>query len=119
MPLKSYRQLDVWKVSMDLVDAVYEITEKLPKNQQYTISSQIERAALSVPLNIAEGYGRIHKGEYLHHLSYSQGSTREVETLLIVLSRRKFIENDQLKVAWELTQRVGMMLTKLINSLKE
>jgi four helix bundle protein len=118
MALKSYRELDVWKISMDLVDAVYDITEKLPKAQQYTLSSQIERASLSIPLNIAEGYGRLHVGEYLHHLSYSQGSAREVETLLIVLSRRKFIDKEELKLAWKLTQRVGMMLTKLIRSLK-
>ncbi|MDP4219159.1 MAG: four helix bundle protein [Bacteroidota bacterium] len=119
MPLKTYRDLDVWKVSMDLVDAIYDLTEKLPSHQRYTISSQIERAALSIPLNIAEGYGRIHTGEYLHHLSYSQGSNREVETLLIIVARPKYVEKEELKTAWELTQRVGMMLTKLIKSLKK
>jgi len=119
MPLQSYRDLDVWKVSMDLVDAVFDLSEKLPSNQRYTICSQIERAVISIPSNIAEGYGRTHKGDYLHHLSYSQGSTCEVETLLIIIGRRKYVPKETMEPIWELTQRVGQMLTKLINSLKK
>ena len=118
MALKTYRDLEVWKVSMDLVDSVYSLTEKLPSHQRFSICSQIERAALSIPLNIAEGYGRLHKGDYLHHLSFSQGSQREVETLLIVIGRRQYVTKEEIKPIWELTQRVGQMLTKLIQSLK-
>jgi len=71
MALKSYRELEAWKVSMDLLDAVYDLTSELPPTEKYNIRSQLERAAVSIPCNIAEGYGRVHRGDYIHHLSMS------------------------------------------------
>ena len=118
MSLQTYRDLETWKVSMDLVDAVYEITSELPSREKYNIISQLERAAVSIPCNIAEGYGRIHRGDYVHHLSMSQGSLRETETLLIICVRRNFVSRERMKPVWDIAEQVGKLLTKLIQSLR-
>ncbi len=69
MPLRSYRELDVWQKAMDLVVQMYHLSRQLPVEERYGLVSQIQRAVVSIPTNIAEGYGRTHRGDYLHHLS--------------------------------------------------
>jgi len=118
MALKTYRQLDVWKVSMDLVEEVYIATASWPAKEQYGLTSQIRRAAVSVPANIAEGYARTHRGDYLRHLSIARGSVAEVETHLLVAERVKFADAESLKSCWELCQRVASMLSAQVRSLK-
>ncbi len=66
--LKSYRELQVWQKAIDLVKSVYELTEKLPSDQKYGLCGQIQRAAISIPANIAEGYGLNHRKEYIQHI---------------------------------------------------
>ncbi|HET9136913.1 MAG TPA: four helix bundle protein [Candidatus Kapabacteria bacterium] len=119
MGLKTYRDLEVWKIAMDLTDAVYDVTSELPNKEKFNIISQMERAAVSIPCNIAEGYGRIHRGDYVHHLSMAQGSLREVETLLVLCVRRKYISRDRVKPVWKLAESTGKLLTKLIQSLRD
>jgi len=68
MTVSSYRDLRVWQKAMDLVVASYEIAKQFPQNELYGLVSQIQRAAVSIPANIAEGQGREHLGDYLHHL---------------------------------------------------
>ena len=82
--IKSYRDLEVWKKAMDLVVESYRITTMLPKSETYGLASQIQRAAASVPANIAEGHGREHLGDYLHRLSIANGSLLELETHILV-----------------------------------
>jgi four helix bundle protein len=72
--VNSYRGLKVWQKAMDLVVASYELTNKFPQHEIYSLVNQIHRAAVSLPANIAEGHGREHLGDYLHHLSVSNGS---------------------------------------------
>lgn len=117
--MKSYRELDVWQRSMDLVQEAYAVTRLLPADERYGLMSQIQRAAVSVPANIAEGYGRSHLGDYLHHLSIARGSLMELETLLTVAGRLKYLTRSQATQAWRLSQSVGKMLTRLIMSLKD
>ncbi len=81
------------------------------------MTSQLRRAVISIPLDIAEGYGRCHRGDYLRFLSFSQGSLKEVETLLIIIGRLKYADRSALQPAWELCQRIGRMLTRLMQSL--
>jgi four helix bundle protein len=83
--ISSYRDLHVWQRGMDLVVESYRLTEKLPKAELYGLVSQIRRAAVSIPANIAEGHGRYHTREFLRHLSISKGSLRELETELLVV----------------------------------
>jgi four helix bundle protein len=87
MPLKSYRELEVWKKSIQIVVEVYRLTASYPRDELFGLVSQLRRAAVSVPANIAEGYGRATRGEYLNQLSVARGSLNELETLYIVSTR--------------------------------
>jgi len=80
MKVKNYRELIVWQKAMDLVEEVYKSSRDFPREEVYALTSQIRRAAVSIPSNIAEGQGRKSTSEFLHHLSIAHGSLREVET---------------------------------------
>src|SRR5688572_13996476 len=86
-PPPTHESLLVWQASMDLVAAVYRLTKLLPIDERYGLSSQLRRAAVSVAVNIAEGSGRVARGDFLHFLSISRGSLREVECFLSVTER--------------------------------
>ena len=81
--IESYQDLLVWQKSIDLVAEVYRIASKLPSNEQYGLTSQLRRAAVSVPANIAEGFGRWHSNEFVRFLLIANGSLKEVETHLV------------------------------------
>ncbi|MDR3689547.1 MAG: four helix bundle protein [Fimbriimonas sp.] len=83
VPLKSYRELRVWQRTMDLLKLIYEETRKLPSEERFGLTQQMRRAAVSVPSNIAEGYGRRYRKEYLKFLSDSYGSLYELETQVL------------------------------------
>ena len=119
MALTTYRELDVWQVSMDLVEVVYRLSKGLPDDERFGLTSQIRRAVVSIPANIAEGYGRTHRGDYLRHLSIARGSLMEVETLLTITVRLTYLTREQALPAWDLTQRTGQLLNKLIASLRK
>ena len=116
--MKTYRELDVWKQAMDMVVAVYKFTADFPVQERYGLASQMQRAAVSVPANIAEGYGRLHRGDYVHHLSIARGSLAELETHITIAVRLDFIRREDAMPLWNTCQNVGKMLTKLIQSLK-
>lgn len=118
MPLRSHKELDVWNGAMRLVELVYQLTAKLPRAEMFGLSSQLRRAAVSVPANIAEGYGRTHRGEYLHHLSIAMGSLQEFDTLLEIISRLGLAPEPYLEPAKEVATSVGKMLTRLMQSLQ-
>jgi len=85
--LQSYKQLTVWQKAIDLASEIYRLTDKFPKQEQYGLTSQMRRAAISIPSNIAEGYKRRHRAEYLQFLSIANGSAAELETQLILARR--------------------------------
>jgi len=116
--LKNYRDLIVWQKSMDLVVAVYKASKTFPSDERFGLTGQLRRAAVSIPANIAEGYGRKHRGEYLYHLSVAAGSLAEVETHLAISVRLEFISRDAATAIWNLAQEVGKMLAKLMQSLE-
>lgn len=119
MSLKSYRDLEVWQRAMDLVEEVYTVTKRLPDDERFGLTSQSRKCAVSVPSNIAEGYGRTHRGDYLKFLSNARGSLCERETQLILMGRVKLVSREELNPAWNLCQRVGKMLLKLILTLAD
>ncbi|PYV83008.1 MAG: diversity-generating retroelement protein bAvd family protein [Acidobacteria bacterium] len=119
MTVRSYRDLKVWQKAMDLVVASYALTKRLPHTELYGLVSQIQRAAVSIPANIAEGHGREHLGDYLHHLSMANGSLMELETHLLVAVRLNYLNNEELDEMSGQTQEVGRMLAGLIRSLKK
>jgi four helix bundle protein len=85
-----FRRLDVWNDGIELVVDIYRLTEPFPAHERYGLISQLRRAAVSVPTNIAEGYGRATRGEYLNQLSVANGSLNEVETLCVISERLGF-----------------------------
>ena len=117
--VESYRDLEVWQKAMDLAAAAYGLTESFPSHQQFGLRTQIQRAAVSVPSNIAEGHGRSSTREYLHHLAIARGSLMELETQVELAVRLRFakdpVAEDVLKAAAE----CGRMLHGLIRRLKE
>jgi len=119
MTLKTYRNLDVWQKAMDLVLAIYELTRAFPEDEKYGLSSQIKRSAVSIPANIAEGYARSHRKEYIQHVSIAKGSLAELETHLTIAARLKFVKREDTVETWKLAQEVGRMLNGLIASLRK
>jgi four helix bundle protein len=115
--LKSYRDLLVWQKSTDLVVAVYQVAKKLPPTERYGLMAQMQRAAVSIPSNISEGYGRSHRGDYLHHLSVANGSLKEVETQLILSTRLGFLREAEIEEGMQLADEVGRMLASLMQKL--
>ena len=115
--IKSFKDLQVWKVSMDLVTEIYKTTDKFPKSEVYGLTNQIRRSSVSIPSNIAEGSGRKNTKEYLYFLYVSKGSLAELETQ-IEISRRlgylSIIENESIH---QRIKYLNSMLVNLINSL--
>jgi len=116
--VRSYRDLEVWHKAMDLVVESYRITALLPKSETYGLASQIQRAATSIPANIAEGHGREHLGDYVHHLSVANGSLMELETHVLVAGRLSYLPSSDFERMLLLTGEVGRMLAGLIRKLK-
>jgi len=115
--INNYKDLIVWQKGMELVETVYRITAKLPASEQFGLMSQMRRCAVSVPSNIAEGYGRQATGEYRHHLLMSRGSLLELETQVLLCQRLSFLtERDTASVLNEITE-ISKMLGSLISKL--
>lgn len=119
MAIRSYRDLEVWKAAVDMVEMAYMVTAEFPSDETYGLKSQMQRDAVSVAANIAEGYGRTHRREYLNHLSIANGSLAEFETHLIIDTRVGFGGKSNAKSIWSQAKRVGQMLRKLMESLTD
>jgi four helix bundle protein len=117
MKITSFRDLRVWQLAMNLVELVYRLTYSFPKSEIYGLTSQIRRAAVSVPSNIAEGHTREHTGEYLHHLSMAQASLAELETQLEIATRLQYVSLAESKPIAELGGSLGRQLYALRNAL--
>lgn len=115
--MKSFRELRVWQKAMDLVETVYLLTQEFPKQETYGLTSQIRRAAISVPSNIAEGHTREHIKEYLHHLSMAQASLAEVETQLEIAARLRYLSTTRLSELLLDISSLGKQLYALRNAL--
>jgi four helix bundle protein len=117
MAVQSFRDLRVWQSGMDLVVGIYELTRTLPKSEVYGLSSQMQRAAVSVPANIAEGHTRSSLKEYLHFLSIARSSLAEVETYLELMQRLSYMPPDRIRPLIDLTTSTHRQLIALRNSL--
>ena len=119
MSIRSYRDLEVWQKAMDLVVECYRVAERFPKTETYGLTSQLQRAAVSIPANIAEGHGRSHTREYLHHISIAYGSLMEVETHLQIASRLSYLDNSSLQILLDKSAEIGRMLNGLMRKLSD
>jgi len=115
----SYQDLVVWQQAMDLTVGVYSMTRSWPKEELYGLTSQVRRAATSVPANIAEGYGREHRGSYLQFLRIAQGSLKELETHLLIADRVGVAANGSIAPLLTSSESVGKLLRLLLRKLAE
>ena len=97
----------VWQKAMTLVVESYRLSNQLPKSELYGLTSQIQRAAVSIPANIAEGHGRDHLGDYLRHLSIANGSLMELETHILLVHRLAYQPMEELEPVLCLTSEIG------------
>ena len=117
MEIKSYRDLMIWQRSMNLVEWIYKVTENFPSKEQFGLISQMRRAAVSVPSNIAEGYGRQSTGHYSQFLSIARGSLYELETQIEICSRLKYIQKPETEKLNSEIIEIGKMISSIISKL--
>ena len=114
----SHRDLDVWNVSMNLVEEIYRATAAFPKSELYGLTNQTRRAAVSIPSNVAEGHCRPTTGAYAHHVGIALGSHGELETCLEIATRLAFLPQSERDRLLATSDRVGQMLNRLHQSLE-
>jgi four helix bundle protein len=117
--LQHYRELVVWQKAINFVESVYRTTDDFPKMEIYGLISQIRRATVSIPSNIAEGQGRSTTRDFLHFLSMSQGSLMELETQLTIAERLGYIKKQQEATLLESAAEIGRLLNGLCRSLNK
>ena len=114
--IKSFRELDAWVKAMSLVDAVYSLIEVLPGTERYALSDQLRRAVVSIPSNIAEGFGRVTHKDFAHFVVQARGSLYEVDTQLEIAIRRGWLEDQS--IPRELMNDVSKLLNALLRHLR-
>ena|SRR5208337_1080376 len=114
-----YMDLIGWQKAMDLVTEIYRLTKKLPKEEMFGLTSQLRRAAVSIPSNIAEGQGRLSKGEFRVFLGNARGSLSEMETQIMIAKNLEYIDAPEAAVLLEMASEVGRILNGLIASMKK
>jgi len=115
MKIQSYKDLEVWKKGIEIVKTVYELTRRFPKCELFGLISQMQRAAVSIPANVAEGYARQYSKEFSRFCNMSLGSCSELETLVIIAKEQRYLtENDFIRISEFLDHesRMLMSLTK-------
>lgn len=118
MYLESYKELIVWQKAMDLAISIYELTSKFPKSEIYGLISQMRRAAVAIPSNIAEGYGRKSSKEYHQFLSIAYGSGLELETQIVLAKKLTLANTQDFEKSEVLLEEVLKMLNVLLFKLK-
>ena len=111
--VRHFKELRVWQGAMDLVEDIYRLSAGFPADETYGLKSQIRRASVSIPSNIAEGQSRTSTKEFLHHLSMAQGSLAEVETQLEISVRMRYVPAEQVEPTVSAIQSLGKQLHAL------
>lgn len=119
MSIQSYQDLRVWQEAMSLAEIVYRLTKRFPRDELLGLTSQMRRASVSIPANIAEGYGRESTGSYVQFLRVSQGSLKELETHALLANRVGILADLDLERVLALAGTTGKMLRALIRSLEK
>ena len=117
MQVKSYQDLIVWQKAISLVTEIYTLTAQFPGHEIYGLSSQLRRASVSIPSNIAEGHGRATRGEFNQFLGHARGSLCEVQTQIFIAHKLGYITGKQEQAVIALTDELGRILNGLITSI--
>ncbi len=116
--MKTHKDLDAWKFSVDLVTLIYELTRDFPKDEIFGLTNQIRRASISIPSNIAEGAARNSTKEFIHFLYISLGSQQEIDTQLLIAKNLEYISKEKYAEIVLKIETVGKLLNGLIKYLK-
>jgi four helix bundle protein len=116
--IESYRDLDAWRLGIRLTSAIYRLTASFPSSELYGLTTQLRRAAVSVPSNVAEGWGRGTTTEYLRFLRMARGSLYEVETQLIIAQDLQFVEEARMHEAIAIVGDAGRVLAGLLGAIE-
>jgi four helix bundle protein len=116
--LTSYRELLVWQKSMNLADRCYRMTRRFKRDDQLVLGHEIRKSCVSIPSNIAEGFGRHYTPEYIHHLRFSSGSSNELQTQVEISKRVEIVGSEEAAMLIADAEEVGRMLHGLIGSLQ-
>ena len=119
MSQSSYKDLIAWQKGMELVTMVYDATERFPSLEQFGLVSQLRRAAVSVPSNIAEGKAHYSNRDFVRFLRYARGSLAEIETQVLIAQQRKYLPASTVAKLTQHLDELGRILSGLINSLRE
>jgi four helix bundle protein len=119
MTITNYKDLEVWQKAMELVVECYQITKGFPKNEAFGLAGQLQRAAVSIPANIAEGRARQHTREFIQHVSIAYGSLAEFETHVQIAERLNYIDKSQADDLMGKAAVIGRMLNGLRKSLEQ
>ena len=115
--MKTHKDLDVWKDSIELVVKIYQITKMFPKEELYGLTNQIRRAAVAVPANISEGSARNYSKEFIRFLRIAQASLSEFETLLLISSRLNYLDSEMFQSIQGRVYKINAQLTGLIKAI--
>jgi len=116
--VRSFKELRVWQGAMELVEVIYRLTASLPSEENHGLESQLRRAAVSIPSNIAEGQSRTSTKEFLNHLSMARGSLAEIETQLEITVRLGFFSAERVAAADSSIQKLGKQMHALRKALE-
>jgi four helix bundle protein len=119
MGVKSYKELNIWKKGVEIVNTIYEITKSFPRDEIYGLTAQMRRCAVSIPSNIAEGFVRQHNREYKQFLYIALGSCAELETQCIVSYEQRYIRKDTRDALLEEIDHESRMLMNMIKSVTD
>jgi len=117
MARSAYKDLIAWQKTMELVAAIYDATEAFPSHEQFGLVSQLRRAAVSVPSNIAEGKAHYSNRDFVRFLRHARGSLAEIETQILIAHQRKYLTSDTTTTLTQKIDELGRILSGLINSL--
>ena len=119
MSVENFKDLKIWQFGMDIAEQCYKLTQHFPKSELYGLTSQIRRASVSIPANIAEGYGREYRNDYVRFLRMAQGSLKELETHLLLAERIDFTTSEAIVPILKKCDECGRMTRALIRKLQE
>jgi four helix bundle protein len=118
MAVQTYRDLEAWQRAMNLVEQCYRTTKQFPREEQFGLTSQLRRAAVSVPSNVAEGSARLTTGAFINHVGIALGSLAEIETYVEIATRLNYISPPVAKALNEMSGAVGRLLNGLLRALR-
>ena len=116
--MAGYRDLKVWQMAIRLAEEIYRLSARLPKQEIYGLASQLQRSAISIPSNIAEGHGRNSNEEFDHFLGIALGSLAELETQVILAQRLGYLSEKEIALALQIADDIGNMLKALQKNLR-